>query len=151
MSDRTTMSTENDPARLLDSGAWEGIQDAVRAFRQALERGKQPAIEDYLTAGTPHRVILLRELIHEELELHLKTGRPAGVADFIGRFPEIANDPDALQDLVRAEQSWRQRMASETARTVPPAACSVRIGRYELGEIVGQGACGVVRRALTPS
>ena len=95
MSDRTTMSTENDPARRLDSGAWEGIQDAVRAFRQALERGKQPAIEDYLTAGTPHRVILLRELIHEELELHLKTGRPAGVADFIGRFPEIANDPDA--------------------------------------------------------
>src|SRR5580692_740204 len=84
----------------LESSVWEEVQVVVRAFRQALRRGERPAIEDHAPVGSPQRTFVLMELIHEEMEFHIKAGESSGLADYLARFPEVANDPRALCELV---------------------------------------------------
>ena len=48
------MPSQQQTARELESVDWEGVQETVRAFRQALDRGERPALEAYVPeeAGT---------------------------------------------------------------------------------------------------
>ena len=142
----------SDPAP--DSAVLERVQVAVRAFRRTLKRGERPAIEDYAPADGPNRVLLLIELIHEELEFRVKSGESPGLAGYLARFPEIADDPHALRELIVADSELRRRVegpgreqpAPGAGRSPGPAPV-VRIGRYELREEIGAGAFGVVYRA----
>ena len=149
------MRLEPCPSPELDSFNWEGIQEVVRSFRRALRCGERPAIEAYIPAGNGHRKALLLELIHEEIDFKVKAGEPSGLDSYLVRFPEIAADPHALGELVAAESELRLRIAAE-APAEPAVAVeetpsaprpSARIGRYELRDVIGQGAFGVVHRA----
>ncbi|MGO9814263.1 MAG: serine/threonine-protein kinase, partial [Isosphaeraceae bacterium] len=104
--------------------------------------------------GTKRKDVLI-ELVHEKMEFRIKAGEPSVLGSYLERFPEIVDEPRALGELVMAELDLRRRMAAE-AREEPAvaaeeAACPsrppARIGRYELGEVIGQGAFGVVFRA----
>ena len=161
----------------LDNLAWRELHRAVQAFRRAWRRGERPGIEDYApAAGSPHRAVVLAELVHEELEVRLEAGEPAEVDRYLERFPELAASPALVADLRRAASS-RHGSASasrpgewpggshgregsstdpEAGRAAPashgrPEASSrspsPRAGRYELREVIGQGAFGVVYRA----
>ena len=61
--------------RELESVDWEGVQEIVRAFRRALDRGERPALEAYRARreGRNRRAALI-ELIHEEMEVRIKAG-----------------------------------------------------------------------------
>jgi tetratricopeptide (TPR) repeat protein len=142
------------PVAELDSAAWEEVQVAVRAFRRALRRGERPAIESYAPPVGPDRSRVLVELIHEELEFRIKSGGSPGLAEYLGRFPELADDPRSLRELIVAESDLRRRLpesgraqAGETAGREPEVTPFDRIGRYELHAVIGEGAFGVVYRA----
>ncbi len=141
------------PRPALDSVVWEGIQQIVRSFREALREGKRPAIEAYASEEIVHRKTVLVELIHEEMEFRFKAGESDGLASYLERFPEIADDPRALIDLVVSESDLRRETIRTREQSAEPESTGVvamppaRIGRYELGDVIGQGAFGVVHRA----
>ncbi len=141
-------------AHELESSVWEGIQVVVHTFRQALRRGEQPAIETHAPEGSPHRKLVLIELIHEEMDFRIKAGESAGLGGYLVRFPEIADDPRALSELIVAESELRRWAKSlvpdqpaELDRSDAGIEPTARIGRYELHEMIGEGAFGVVYRA----
>ena len=149
------MPLEHSTAGELNTVDWEGVQGIVREFRRALDRGERPALEAYLPEHGTKRKDVLIELVHEKMEFRIKAGESSVLGSYLERFPEIVDDPRALGDLVIAELDLRRRMAAE-AREEPAvaaeeAACPsrppARIGRYELREVIGQGAFGVVFRA----
>ncbi len=157
---RTPSSSESDawegkePASGLDSQAWDRLQVLVRSFRQAIQRGEKPAIEVYAPEGIPDRKAVLVELMHEELEVRAKAGEPLSLVSYLERFPEVTADPAAFRELMATEFECRRHLATETqsehhacvdagSTARPP----IRIARYELGRVIGQGAFGVVYRA----
>ncbi len=148
-----SVSTHLSPRPALDSVVWEGIQQIVRSFREALREGKRPAIEAYASEEIAHRKTVLVELIHEEMEFRFKAGESCGLASYLERFPEIADDPRALIDLVVSESDLRRETIRTREQSAEPESTGVvarppaRIGRYELGDVIGQGAFGVVHRA----
>jgi serine/threonine protein kinase len=147
------MRSETCSAPELESLAWDAVQDRVESFRQALKHGERPAIEAYAPEGMAHRNVLLFELVHEEMEVRIKAGERCEVAAYLARFADLAADAHAVDDLVAAESVLRRRVATpaRVGSTEPgPAARAVapsRIGRYELGDAIGQSAFGIVHRA----
>ncbi len=138
----------------LESSVWEEIQIVVRSFRQALRDRDRPAIEAHVPEGSPHRKFVLIELIHEEMEFLIKAGEPVGLGGYLIRFPEIADDSRSLRELVLAESELHRRAKprapdkpAETDRSNAETGPTARIGRYELHEMIGEGAFGVVYRA----
>ncbi len=97
----------------LDSGAWENIQDVVRSFRRALGRGERPAIEAYAPERAAHRIPVMLELIHEEMEFQIKAGAAAGSVVVPQALPEIAQDPRRASELVAADSTLRRRMRGD--------------------------------------
>jgi eukaryotic-like serine/threonine-protein kinase len=155
-----TMRPESTSTRAPDSVAWEAMQETVRSFRRALSRGERPAIEAHLPRAAAERRMVLRELIHEELDVRIKAGDWPGLGTYLERFPEVADDAGFLADLAGAEAALGRRR-DEEGRTDRPcggevgtrgsehlsAAAPSSIGRYELGDVIGRGAFGVVHRA----
>ena len=95
------------------------VQNAVRSFRQALERGERPAIEVFVPTGTVRRREFVLELVHEEMEFRLKEGEDLDLRSFLDRFPELADDPDAIDELVAAESDLRRRVLDSGSDRVP--------------------------------
>jgi tRNA A-37 threonylcarbamoyl transferase component Bud32 len=87
----------------------------IQAFEEAWLRGERPAIENYLPATGAERHGLLIELVHAELELRLKRGEPARVEDYLGRYPELADDAGVVVDLAAAEHEHRRDSESGVA------------------------------------
>jgi Protein kinase domain len=134
---------------------WEGVQGIVRAFRKALDRGERPALEAYVPDQSTKRKDALIELVHEEMEFRITAGEDSVLESYLERFPEIGDDPGALGELVNAELSFQRRVADKTgmapAHSVQEnggaAGPPLRMGRYDLGEVIGSGAFGIVFRA----
>ena len=118
----------------------------------ALWRGERPEIERYAPDGSVHRKVVLFELLHEEMEVRIKAGEPFRIESYLARFPELASDPDAVSELFAAESDLlgrptpQMRTTSDVPETADRAVPSC-IGRYELGDLIGQGAFGLVYRA----
>ena len=143
-----------DPAIELDSRAWNDLQARIRSFRRAIQRGERPAIESYAPEGISDRKILLRELVHEEIEFRIKAGEQLSLVSYLDRFPDLHADPMVLRELIRAESDWRRRTAHEariTLQAIEEASgaptAPLRVGRYELENVIGRGAFGIVYRA----
>src|SRR5262245_28939417 len=85
------------------------LERAVAGFEAAWHAGARPAIEDYLPAHALAAPGVLLELVHTELELRLKAGEAARVEDYLARFPQLADRPAAVPDLLAAEYRLRRR------------------------------------------
>jgi WD40 repeat protein/tRNA A-37 threonylcarbamoyl transferase component Bud32 len=171
------------------------LERRLRDFETAWKRGQRPALEDYLPPGSGPRRALLLELVHTDLEYRLKSGEEAGVEAYLRRFPELAQDPEAVRGLREREHDLRGRRAhlpptapddrtpgqvrlhcphcrnpvevtaDPTGDQVTCPACGSafrldrragpsgplarhsRLGKFELLEVIGEGAFGVVYRA----
>jgi eukaryotic-like serine/threonine-protein kinase len=84
------------------------LDRCVEDFQDALNRGRQPSLDDFLPAGTDATLILV-ELVHVELEFRLKQGEAARVEEYLTRYPRLAGDAGLLLDLILAESTFRQR------------------------------------------
>jgi WD40 repeat protein len=83
--------------------------EVVERFEEAWQRGEGPDLEAYLPPpGSPGRAGLLVDLVNVDLERRLTAGEPARVEGYLGRYPELAADPDALLDLILAEYELRR-------------------------------------------
>ena len=102
-----------------------------------------------------NRAAPLFELIHEEMQYLIEAGEPFRRETYLDRFGELASDPRAVDELAAAEMELRRRADAEapisldlmTVTAGDTAKIPTRIGRYELGDVIGRGAFGVVYRA----
>ncbi|HBB75888.1 MAG TPA: hypothetical protein DC048_15755 [Planctomycetaceae bacterium] len=85
----------------------------VEEFESAWEHGR-PDVATFFSrhAGRPTR--LLVELAAIDLENRLKRGDAAAVADYTGRFPELATDAVLIQELSRVAERFAARAAADT-------------------------------------
>jgi serine/threonine protein kinase len=87
------------------------LESLIGRFEELWLQGEKPSINAFLAAAGEERARLLLELVHAELELRLKVGEPVRVEEYLGRFPELAQQPEAQWGLIAAE--YRQRARRE--------------------------------------
>jgi WD40 repeat protein len=141
-------------------------------FENHWRAGARPDLLDAVGCCPPaDRAAALRELVHAELEFRLKAGEPAGAAEYLARFPELAADPAAADELRAAEAEFRARRgdaagtpavamnleatfdtaadsqtgntAVQAARPLPPG-LPAAVGGYRVVRELGRGGMGVV-------
>jgi tetratricopeptide (TPR) repeat protein len=95
--------------------ALEQLELLIERFEQAWQAGTRPALEDYLADTPLDRGVLLRELVHTDLEYRLRAGDAVRVEEYLERFPELENDPDNLLELIEAEYRHRHRLGQQPA------------------------------------
>jgi serine/threonine-protein kinase len=140
------VSLEESYGTSIDDDAWSQLQQAVRSFHDALSRGERPKIEAFAQSQSVNPRLLLVELIHEELEFLIKAGEAPNLGAYIERFPELAEAPEVLSEFDATLSALRSRTLAENIATAHGDAPE-RFGRFELHDVIGRGAFGVVYRA----
>jgi serine/threonine protein kinase len=92
----------------------------------------------YLPPVGLHRLSVLIELVHTDVELRTRSGLPVTIGTYLDRFPELAGDPNFAENLVAAHVELLL-LGSKTA--LPQT-----LGNYELEHEVGRGGSSVVYR-----
>jgi serine/threonine-protein kinase len=88
-------------------------QSVVERFEEAWEAGQRPLLDDYLPADGPERGRLLEALVHIDLERRLKAAEKARVETYLGRYPEVADNPELVLALIAHEYQLRRRHEPE--------------------------------------
>jgi hypothetical protein len=97
------------------------LQAMVALFKSAWRHGRRPTIDEYLPDDIPEfRRFLLADLARAELKLRLRAGEPARAAEYLERFPELADDPAAVRRLTALESERRARPEAPGAPAAPP-------------------------------
>src|SRR5437764_4233882 len=109
-----------DPVTLRSADDWLRREDRLRQFEDAWRSAPPPRIEDYLSAVAEDRKLLV-ELVHLDIEYRTKAGEPVSLADYCGRFPELARDQSVVSNLAGAIQQLHGRREDGTVPEPPPA------------------------------
>ncbi len=153
------------------------LEQVLRAFEDAWQRGERPDLDAYLPSAAAERGAALVELVHTDLEYRLRAGEQAAVEHYWQRYPELRDDHEAAVDLIITEYECRRqrgaadigaylvrfaayrdvlapRLAACRDGTVPCAAeagaglpLGHRLGKFEVLAVLGGGAFGVVYQA----
>ncbi|WP_425613734.1 serine/threonine-protein kinase PknK [Anatilimnocola sp. NA78] len=176
----TGHSQRSDAPDPLGDDTWSGCEGLIREFEQAWRKGAPPQISDYLLPEDPRRSVMLRELMHVDLEYRVKAGQRTCVEYYLDQFPELVLDLDSVLDLIAAEYELRRRnesdlSSSEYNRRFPAfgnriaerlqvadrtlggmltaprdAAQPIEVPGYQIVAKLGRGGMGVVYQALEP-
>jgi hypothetical protein len=103
------MSEHHELAVAPQDEKWLRIDRIADRFEEAWEQGKRPALSEYLREGADLLPELLVELIHVELEFRLQAGEAARVEEYLTRYPELADERQAVLALIQTE--WQIRRA----------------------------------------
>src|SRR6516165_9565946 len=86
----------------------------AKRFETAWREGKKPVLEDYLPPEASLRLPVLIELIHIDLEFRLDAGEAIRLETYLRRYPQLADEREAMIGLIAAEFEHRQRLAGPT-------------------------------------
>jgi hypothetical protein len=92
----------------LPDEVYERLERVLDRFEAACQSGGRPSLDDYLAQAQAERRVLLRELVPLDLEYRLEAGEPMGAADYLARFPNLAEDGAAATELIAAEFVLRE-------------------------------------------
>lgn len=102
------MNDQSDSSPLFEGPEGER-ERIVERFEEALFRGAGPTIDDFLTQDRQLRQATLSELVHVEFEYRLKADEACRVEEYLGRYPELADDGAFVVDLIAVEFEIRRR------------------------------------------
>src|SRR5262245_21578474 len=88
------------------------LEPILARFEEAWLAGGRPDLGDFIPPDEPERASLILELAHVDLECRIKHGLEARVEAYVRRFPELANAPEGMLDLIEAEFHLRHRTDS---------------------------------------
>lgn len=167
----------------LGDDTWSGCEALIREFEAAWKEGAPPQISDFIVGDSQGNFlntrgnVLLRELMHVDLEYRVKAGQRTCVEAYLERFPDLALDPDGVLDLIAAEYEFRRRNEADLTpseyhrrfpafgsriverlqladRTLggllraPSDAQPVDVPGYQIVSRLGRGGMGIVYQAL---
>ncbi len=173
----TGQSQHSDAPDPLSDDTWSGCEGLIRDFEKAWRKGPPPQISDFLIADDARRGVLLRELLHVDLEYRVKAGQRTCVETYLDQYPELALEPEKVLDLIAAEYELRRRNESDLSQseynrrfpafgkriaerlqiadrtlggmlTVPSEAAPIEVPGYQIVAKLGRGGMGVVYQAL---
>src|SRR5437016_2251944 len=104
------------------------LQSMVALFKSAWRHGRRPTIDEYLPDDIPEfRQFLLADLVRAELKLRLRAGEPARAAEYLERYPELADDPGTVRRLAALESEPRARSEEADDPAPPPEAGGCKV------------------------
>jgi len=83
------------------------IEQAVKRFAGAWQRGEQPVIGDYCKQGDPRADALLQALVLVDFERRLKAGETRRAEDYLREYPRLHARKEAVLELSRIEARWK--------------------------------------------
>jgi hypothetical protein len=89
------------------------INEVAEAFEQAWRTGSEPNLDEYLRNQDVDRQQLLLELIRVDLEQRWRQGEPLRIEAYLSRYPELANKPADVVDLLDWECRMRRMLAQQ--------------------------------------
>src|SRR6516162_10188285 len=84
------------------------LEDVLRRFEAAWGAGPPPVIDDFRTGSAVQSPALLVELVQLDLEFRLRAGEAVRVESYLTRYPQLAEDPSAVRELIAAEYRLRR-------------------------------------------
>ena len=122
----------------------------ISAYEEGRRRTGSARICDHLpSAQHPHRVAVLAELIRVELEFEWEAGRRPELADYLGEYPELPHDAEALGGV--AFEEYRQRVASGDELSASAFAARYGVDAGEWDEVAPPEPDPMLRTAVTPA
>ncbi|MFO0805478.1 MAG: serine/threonine-protein kinase [Gemmataceae bacterium] len=121
----------------LSDEQWVEQERLVESFVVGWQPERIEVAAEYLPCG-PHRLSVLIELVHTDVELRTRAGLSVTVGSYLDRFPELASIPNFAEQLVAAHV---ELLLMGTKAALPRT-----LGRYELENEVGRGGSSVVYR-----
>ena len=85
------------------------VDDLVEQFEESWQQGEQPSIDALLPEERCARLAVLTELVHCDLELHIRQGDATGAEEYLQRYPELQNQRETVIELVETEFVSRRR------------------------------------------
>jgi hypothetical protein len=113
------------------------LERILQAFEGAWQRGERPDLSALLPPSGAERRLLLAALARADLNHRLQAGEAVCVEDYLRRYPELADDADAVVSLVVTE--WRQRRSTSS---VTPDDYLRRFPQYRTQLQAQLGDCG---------
>jgi tetratricopeptide (TPR) repeat protein len=127
-------------SRVARAAARSRREAIIARFEWSCWRGPWPSIDDYLPDGEDRFPVLI-ELVHVDVELRRRFGEPVETNDYLVRYPELSANPQAARELLT--HAGDQGTGAPTVEPRPS-----RVGAFEIREVLGRGAFGVVYRAI---
>ena len=86
------------------------LEGVAARFEAAWRQGLTPVIDAYLPAEPLQRQAVLIELVHADLEFRLRAGELIRVEEYLERYPELREAPEAVLALVAVEYALRRHL-----------------------------------------
>ncbi len=80
----------------------------IERFESAWREGRTPVLEAYLPSESAQRRIALPALVRMELQWLFRQGTGARLEKYLQRFPDLADNPDAIAELLALENRLRR-------------------------------------------